>query len=146
MGLLQIPRNEQNALQSPGEAMPLPVNEGCGRYQPGWGTRFTPHHMNGQPFSCGLQYRPTPRPTSPSSRSCSAQWTVLGSIAINLGARGRQLSTEAAAVSSPDTSKGPSVRRPTHMGLALTLAGPVGAEIPGGLTVVSPGSSLCPGL
>lgn len=47
--------------QSPGEAMPLPVNGGCGRYQPGWGTRFTPHHKNSQPFSCSLHYRPTPR-------------------------------------------------------------------------------------
>ena len=79
--------------------------------------------MNSQPFSCGLHYRPTPRPTSPSSRSCGAQWTVPSSISISLGARGQQLSMEAAAVSSPDTSKGPSVRTPTLMGLALTLAG-----------------------
>lgn len=126
--------------------MPLPVNGGCGKYQPGWGTRFTPHPMNSQPFSCGLHYRPTPRPNSPSSRSCGAQWTVPGSISISLGARGQQLSMEAEAVSSPDTSKGPSVATPTLMGLALTLAGPVRAEITGGLTVVSPGSSLCPGL
>lgn len=126
--------------------MPLPVNGGCGRYQSGWGTRFIPHHKNSQPFSCSLHYRPTPRPTSPSSRSCGSQWTVPGSISISLGARGQQLSMVAAAVSSPDTSKGPFVRRPTLMGLALTLAGLVRAEITGGLTVVSPGSSLCPGL
>lgn len=46
----------------------------------------------------------------------------------SLGARGQQLSMVAAAVSSPDTSKGPFIRRPTLLGLALTLAGLVGRK------------------